>query len=461
MTTVTTIKPYREVIDLPDGTAKLRLNLHKGQQKVWVSKARFPVLLAGTQFGKTCLQPDWLYREITEQGEGDYIVGSATFPLLGLKVLPEFQTLYCDLLKWGEYKDDRMGNRIIQAIRVIAHGTVKVIDKSRIIFFSATNPESMESATAKAAVLDEAGQKQFRHATWEAVQRRLAINRGRCLFGTTLYSLGWLKTEVYDRAMAGDNDFEIIHGDSIDNPVFPPEEYYRQKSILPSWKFDMFYRGRYSRPVGLVFDCFNEVDDVIDRFEIPKNWLIYVGHDFGSANPAAMFYAQDPGTGQFYAFAEYLPGPGQSVYDHVQEFKKITEGYHVITRAGGNWTTEEEIRQAYTAQGWHIQKPKWKDPQKQYEIVYGMNKLHKIKVFRDLRHYLDQKTSFSYELDEKYQPTDKYDNETVMHLLAAERYIIGGFTPETVLHRGSNKIPAVDYLKPRRETNILELFRRG
>ena len=101
MTTVTKIKPYREVIDLPDGTAKLRLNLHAGQQRAWKSTARFPVILSGTQWGKTCFEPDWLNREITDRGEGDYIVGSATFPLLGLKVLPEFQTLYCDLLKWG------------------------------------------------------------------------------------------------------------------------------------------------------------------------------------------------------------------------------------------------------------------------------------------------------------------------------------------------------------------------
>src|SRR3990167_6886188 len=167
------------------GGYDLRINFHPGQQRVMESKARFPVVLAGTQSGKTALEPDWLYREICERGEGDYIVGSAKFPLLGLKLLPEFQNVFCDLLRWGEYKDDRMGNKVIQSNH----------DKSRIIFFSATNPEAIESATAKGAVLDEAGQKQFRQGTWEAVQRRLSINRGRCLFGTTLYQLGWLKTE--------------------------------------------------------------------------------------------------------------------------------------------------------------------------------------------------------------------------------------------------------------------------
>ena len=246
-----------------------------------------------------------------------------------------------------------------------------------------------------------------------------------------MYQLGWLKTEVYDRWVGGDKSFDVIQFDSIENPMFPPEEYQRAKQILPRWKFDMFYRGRYSRPVGLVFDNFSEEEDVIDRFEIPKGWFIYVGHDFGAANPAAMFYAQDPATGQFYAYHEYLPGAGRSVYEHVQEFKKITEGYNVLQRSGGNWTTEEEIRQAYTGQGWHISKPKWKDPQQQYEHVYALHALHKIKVFRDLRRYIDQKTTFSYELDDSYQPTDKYDDEASMHLLASERYILSGFTPET------------------------------
>lgn len=422
MVVTTGIKPYREFVQVPGGL-DMRINFHPGQERAMKSEARFVVILAGVQGGKTCMQPDWLYREICEKGEGDYIVGSATFPLLGLKLLPEFQNLFCNILRWGVYKDDRMGNRIIQSNH----------DKSRIIFFSATNPEAMESATAKAAVLDEAGQKNFRQGTWEAVQRRLSLSRGRCLFGTTLYQLGWLKTECYDRAIAGDKDFEIIQFDSTENPMFPPEEYQRQKQLLPKWKFDMFYRGRYSRPVGLVFDNFSEEDDVIDRFEIPKEWFIYVGHDFGAANPAAMFYAQDPGTGQFYAFREYLPGPGRSVYEHVQEFKKITSGYNVIQRSGGNWTTEDEIRQAYTAQGWHITKPKWKDPQQQYELVYAMHALHKIKVFRDLRNYLDQKMTFSYELDDRYQPTDKYDDEASMHALAAERYLISNFVPETAI----------------------------
>ena len=44
---------------------------------------------------------------------------------------------------------------------------------------------------------------------------------------------------------------------------------------------------------------------------------------------------------------------------------------------------------------------------------------------------LDEKLSFSYVLDEKYQPTDILEDEPRYHLLAAERYILSKFTPET------------------------------
>ena len=158
-----------------------------------------------------------------------------------------------------------------------------------------------------------------------------------------------------------------------------------------------------------------------------------------SANPAAMFYAQDPATGIFYAYYEYLPGQGRSTYEHTEAFKAITKGYNVIARIGGNQTTEDEIRQGYTAHGWHIQAPKWKHVEKQIENVYALHKLNKVKVFSDLIHYLDQKMSFSYELDEKYQPTDKLEDEAKYHLLAAERYLLSDFTPETVAGTGRTK----------------------
>ena len=413
------VKPFREV----DGEL-LRLNFHVGQSRAWQSAARIVAMLAGSQGGKTCFAPHWMYREIERCGEGDYLAGTATFPLLNLKMLQEYRLVFCDLLHWGEYKESD-------------HAVWSRDKKSRLIFFSATNPESIESATAKAAHLDEAGQKQFSQETWDAVNRRLAIHRGRILITTTLYTLGWLKSEVYDRAKAGDKSIEVIQFPSTANPAYPVEEYERARTMMPPWKFAMFSRGEYATPAGLVYDSFEAGACVLDRFPIPKEWPVYVGHDFGTANPAALFVALSP-VGEFVVFAEYAPGAGHSADEHVREWQRITSGLNVMARVGGSHQ-EEETRQLYNAHGWHILEPRQRSVQEQVLRVIGQHRVNKIKVFRDCRHYLDEKQSFSYALDEKYQPTDKFDDEQRYHLMAAERYLHTYFTPETAISRPASK----------------------
>ena len=224
MAVATLIPPYREIT----AEGKYILNLHLGQTRAWCSTARFVVISAGTQWGKTCFEPDWLRREIKNCGEGDYLVGTATFPLLELKLLPEFNYVFDTAFHLGEYKDSK---RCIQFHHVPGgtNGQVKVIDPTRIIFGSATHPESLESATARGAVLDEVGQKQFLLGSWEAVQRRLSLSQGRCLFGTTLYNSGWFVNDVYGPASRREPGYELIQGDSIENPVFPKEEYERAR----------------------------------------------------------------------------------------------------------------------------------------------------------------------------------------------------------------------------------------
>ena len=407
MTTTTAVKPYREIT--PDGT--LHLNLHPGQSKAWLSKAREILILAGTQGGKTVFSVDWLYREIAERGEGDYLYVTATYPLLQLKVLPEFLTLFRDTLALGKWRD---ADKVFEFTG----------SKTRVIFGTATNPESLESATAKAAVLDEAGQKQFRRDSREAVMRRLSIHQGRILYATTPYGLGWLKTEVYDRAQQPNSGIEVINFASTMNPAFPKEEYERAKATMPGWKFRMFYDGRFEKPVGLVYDSFSEAHCKIGRFPIPDSWLWHVGHDFGGVNPAALFYAQDPATGQFYLAYSYKPGHPVPVAEQVTHFKDLMRGRTVVKRVGGS---HQEVgwRDDYTAHGWAISEPKILDVAQGIARVYAMHKLNKIMVFDDLADYLDEKLSYSYKLTDKYEPIEEIEDKASYHILDCERYIMG------------------------------------
>jgi len=416
-----------------DNDGLVQFELHEGQQRAWLSEKREIAMLSGTQGGKTAFGPLWLRREIENCGPGDYLVVTATYKLLDLKLLPEFMWLFKEKLDLGEYKEAKK-------VFLFHDG------KTRVFFVSATAPESIESATAKAAWLDEAGQIQFRRDAWEAILRRLSLatkkKQGRILITTTLYTLGWLKTEIFDRWNRGDKNIDVIQFPSTMNPEFPKEAMDEARRKLPAWKFSMFYLGEFDKPAGLIYDSFDEAICKIPRKwkKPPPEWSCFVGHDFGAKNAAAMFYAVEPTTGLIYAYREYYPmkqsGEQRTIKEHVYELTKLSEGENIIKRMGGA-PQEDEIRQGYTNAGWKIEQPEKltgnADTQTKIQIerIYALHKENKIYVFDDLSLYLDQKMSYSYKIDDNTnEPTEKIDDRAKFHLMDCEKYILSSFDPQ-------------------------------
>ncbi len=385
------------------------------------------MVVCGTQWGKTVFGPHWLEREIRLKGPGDYLAITATFPLLRLKMLKEFLELFQNILNLGTWK---AGDLVFES-----HDIIHSAPAWRVIFGSATNPESIESATANAAWLDELGQHQFQRQAWDAVIRRVSIPRGRILGTTTLYEFGWFKTEIFDRKSS---DIEIIQGDSTVNPAFPQDEYDRAKETMPRWKFNLFYRGIYERPAGVIYDSFDEQVCRIKRFAIPKEWPRYVGQDFGPNNTAALWYAQDPVTGWLYLYREYLEG-GLSAFDHAQKFKQLSGGENIIRRTGGAHA-EQGWRDAFTSAGWPMVEPRLHEVEAGINRVYGWHQTNRLFIFDDLHGYLDEKMSYSRKLDDDYQPTEEIDNKSRYHLMDAERYLLGDFTPEMAENKQTTQV---------------------
>ena len=419
------VKPFYQISD-----GRLDINPHPGQTQVLDDPARVVCLLCGSQYGKTTLGPVWLHQEMQQRGPGDYLVVTSTFPLLRNKLLPELQKYFGHYLKWGEWK---AAERVFESFEKVDGASAY-----RIIVGSATSPESLESATAKAAWLDEAGQHQFTREAWEAINRRVTINRGRILITTTPYEFNWFKTEIYDRWKQGDKNISVIQGDSIDNPAFPIEEYERQRGLLPRWKFNMFFRGQFEKPAGLIYDAFDDNVCLIPRFTLPESWPRYVGHDFGPNNTAAVWYAQDPGTGFLYVYRTYHDG-GLSAYDHAQKFKQMSVGENIIKRVGGA-LAEDGWRESFTAAGWPISKPRERGVEVGINTVYGWHQQNKLFVFNDLSAYLDEKLSYSRKLDDNYEPTAVIEDKSTYHHMDAERYILLDLGPERAVYNTSAKI---------------------
>ncbi len=418
----------------PDG--RMRLHFHRGQAKAWNSQKRFVVVLAGTQGGKTTFGPHWLYREIQKRGPGDYMVVTPTYPLLELKALPAFKSLFETALHLGRYVGSPVRKFLFSPSgEKRTFGDEYDAAATSVYFGHAQDPESLESATAKGAWLDEAGQKKFKLGSWEAIRRRLSIHRGRALLTTTPYDLGWLKIKLFDKGMAGDPDIGIIRFDSTQNPSFPQQEFEDARRDLPLWKFNMFYRAIFTRPAGLIYDVFDEEMHKVPRFTIPNAWPRYLGLDFGGVNTAGLFYAEEleplpakrgeeqwgEPTGKMYLYRAYKTG-GRTAREHAAALLAGEPGRP--TTVGGS-KSEGQWRGEFRAAGLPVREPKISDVEVGITRVYGFHKRGDLYVFDDLDGYLAEKMSYSRVLNEFSEPTEEIDDKSSFHFMDAERYILG------------------------------------
>jgi hypothetical protein len=219
--------------------------------------------------------------------------------------------------------------------------------------------EQINSLDADDLYLDE--YQLMNEDAWEVVgQPMLLDNNGNAVFIYTppsLISAGASKardplhaSKLFKKAAADQSGmWEVFHFTSWDNPFISQDalKIVAADMSQTAYRQEIMAEDDEISPKELIYSAFNERICKLPRVAIPPRWLVYSGHDFGSANPAALFFAKDPDTGYFYLFNEYLPGGGRSTYQHVEEFKCITAGMHVDTRAGGSHQ-EDEIRQGYS-----------------------------------------------------------------------------------------------------------------
>jgi phage terminase large subunit len=399
-----------EKIDQSKGRAIL--NLHPGQARAWNSQRRFIFVLAGTQGGKTEFAPWWMNREIMQQGSGDYMVVSPNYPLQSKKVTPAYKDVFEKVLKIGTYKK---GDRVLE-IRV---GDIK----ANIFFSSADNPDSLESVTANAAHLDEAGQKSFKLDAWEAIQRRLAIHQGRSLATTTIYNIGWLKTEAYDRWAAGDADYDVIQFPSTMNPAFSKNEYERAKRILPTWKFDMFYNAVFTRPAGLIYSCISDSHRV-PYFHPPADTRKFRGVDFGAVNHMTIWLFEqlvdDERKSIYYVYREATHS-NLTAKEHVAEWKKLEKNEIIAITAGGS-KSESQWRNEYRQEGVGFVPPKYNTVEMGINDVYSLIKNDRLYIMQNCPHVWEQLNDYSRVLDDQGEPTEEIDDKEKYHWIDALRY---------------------------------------
>lgn len=413
---------------------------HPKQQAFIDSQAKRKVIRAGRRGGKTV---------------GAAIMAVNAF-LAGRRVL--YATPTADQVEKFWYEVKQALAEPIQHLVFSKNETLHIVEKvgteNRLKAKTAWNADTLRGDYADLLILDEF--QLMNEDTWEVVGAPMLLdNDGDAVFIYTppsLRSAGVSKArdprhaaKLFKEALAdATGRWEAFTFTSHDNPYISKTALGELISDMSksSYRQEILAEDDESQASWLVYRAFNEAIRKISRFGIPNHWPRYVGHDFGGANPAALFFTQarlplpadvpvEMRHGDFIACIEYLPGAGRSTVQHVEEFKRLTEGLTISKRVGGSHQ-EDEIRQGYAAHGWTITEPLQNRVAQQLDRVIGLMELNKVWVFDDLYNYLGELMSCMWKLDNESRPTDKIDHEEKYHLCACARYILSDFQPETI-----------------------------
>lgn len=374
--------------------ASVRVPLHAGQMDAWLSPARHVFLIAGTGGGKTVFGPRWLYREIKRFAHEpvetqSYLVFDPSYKVLKRATLPAYLRFF-QALGLGRFKRAEL--------------VYELRNGANVYFGSCDNSESLEGLHVRAAHGDEIGQDSVSLTVWETVRRRLGFYEGRFLGTTTPYNLGWLKRHVVDPWRAGQApDTDVVNFSSIANPAYPVEEFERRRREMPAWAFRMFYLGEFERPMGLVYDLFDEREHVVDDFPVPFNWPRFGGLDFGLKHPTGFLAGALAPNDVLYVYAEYRRAE-RATPEHVKDIKALGEVRRI-------WADPRSVQLIadYRAHGLKAEKGKagQGDVLAGIQEVYTRLKSGRLKVFRSLVHWREEVERYSWMKDADGEPMDK------------------------------------------------------
>jgi hypothetical protein len=228
------------------------------------------------------------------------------------------------------------------------------------------------------------------------------------------------------------------------NPAFPADEWDRAQAVLPPWRFDLFYRGRFTRPAGAVYDCFDPARHVLDTAafkrvfgvpELPPDWPRYCGIDFGAPNFAAVFLAAEvlpngtdsagqpryKETGRLFAYREYRPEASRTAKEHVAAMRGCEPGK--VTASVGGSRSEGQWRNELYAAGWPVLPPDQPELEVGVERVYSAIKQDQFYVGKGCPRLAAELAAYSRPVNEAGEVEEGIEDKAIWHLCDGTRYI--------------------------------------
>lgn len=362
---------------------KLRLNAHPQQKRFMESERYITAAIAGTGGGKTVGGMGWLLKAMVQNPGMPWIVAEPTMAMID-RILLTPAPGRLTLVQVLALADPNLVYLKSKRTITTKFGTVFLI--------SGDNPDAFQGAQVGGIWLDECGL--MGRLVFLTALQRLGFYGGKLLLTSTPYNRGWFKTEVADKAGAGDKDIMVVNFPSLANPLYPAESVAQAKARMSKERFSMMYEGKFGRPEGMIFDCFDQDSMVVDDFDVPDRWVRLGGFDFGFNHPAAGLHMAVDDDGIYYITGEYYETNKTASYAGKTMAEDWGVGYPLYCSPERPDSIVDVRRSGHSALAAN------NNVLDGIDTVYGLFKTGRLKLFRSCRWLVDELESYVWEHDE-------------------------------------------------------------
>lgn len=391
---------------------------HSAKQEAAIfAKTKINAALTGIQFGKTtigAIRSKIAVHEHTDR-EDAFIIAAPTYKILQQSTLPAFLRIMQGL---GDYNK--------------ADAVFQTHWGSKVYCRTATEPDSIVGITNVRHIwVDEAGKVSLYF--WENVQARSAFRDCPIDLTSSPYTLNWVFKEIVrpkqkdSRALPHIN---LVQAASWENPYMPAATIEHAKKTMDARRFNALFGGKWERMAGLVYDCFDEVENSCDALELPGGSKIVGGIDWGYTEPFVLKVRGITPGGAHYGISEFYKS-GLTIHGIapvVIQNARIHGISQIFAGPDQPGYIEELNRQLRAAGIRCVVVAANNDVRLGIDRHYEILKTRRLKYFRGTHPYTyDEYDTYHYPAPEDLQPDENVkDAKPVFqndHALDADRYI--------------------------------------
>lgn len=315
----------------------MQIQLSKWQTDVWEDTHRFRVVCAGRRSGKSMLSQlitlFWAQKE-----PGIYYIVSPTYKQAKSIHWEEFKKILVTLPSGSITKT----NETDLSFRLSNGSTIELK--------GAENPDALRGVKLKGLVIDEIASIRNWGWLWSEVLRpTLTDYQAPAVFISTPKGYNHFY-DLFNQGLNGIGDYRSWRFTSYDNPYILKEEIDKAKEELTEDTFAQEYMADFRKFTGLVYKGFQRELHVIKPFDIPGDWSLYRGIDFGSTNPTACLWIATDRDDNWFLIDEYYVSK-EMIDHHAGVINSSPFSSRVIQTygdpSGAQWISEFSHRGVY------------------------------------------------------------------------------------------------------------------